>query len=182
MLEAELHEHALFGQHNEHIHSEMIQEAADKRTYDLRRTTSYLVLSESVVHRLSFEPRRVHPITAATASMRSYSVVLRLRGRVCIDVAVSTRSNETAVGVACASDAGHWHECVVADNAQRHAAVITVPTDEKSAVQVSTLSDSHMELDWVHLVKDLIIALILERLDLKLFCVKVILIILMLII
>ena len=70
MLEAELHEHALFGQHNEHIHSEMIQEAADKRTYDLRRTTSYLVLSESVVHRLSFEPRRVHPITAAGASRR----------------------------------------------------------------------------------------------------------------
>ena len=53
-----------------HLASALLQQTADKQAYDLRATVSYLVLSESKVHRLSFEPRRVHPITAAGASRR----------------------------------------------------------------------------------------------------------------
>ena len=153
-LEAELHDDALFGQHNEHIYSEMIQQAADKQTYDLRVAASYLVLSESKLHRLSFEPRRVHPITATVAPTCNYSVMVRLRGQSCVNIALSTRSHETAVGVACVNDSGLWHECVVAaGGGERGHAVVVATTGEQSAILVSSLSDSQMDLDLVHLLE-----------------------------
>ena len=148
-LQAELHDDALFGPHQDaRIATESVRsftEGGGERHHDFRDSASYVQLRQEESLSFSVEPRATHPLSGVKSESIGFSIVLRLRSgesmrRTCVRLAAT----DNKLGQVCTRSAA-WHECVAAD--------FRAPTDVRSTLQLGA-TDGTAEIDWLKLVQD----------------------------